>query len=298
MRDRYATMREFARDLGGFLGRETGRPVVTPDVLAGLTPPTISQRGRFGIEMVQIQAGEFLMGSEAAEDEKPARRVRFESAFLLGVYPVTQALYKVIAGRLPLSGFNGQDRNPVDSVSWFDAIRFCNLLSAADGLEPYYEIESDGTVEILGDSGYRLPTEAEWEYACRAGSTGLFCFGDDVARLAEFAWYDQNSHSSTQPVGQKQANAFHLHDMHGNLWEWCWDRYDFYEPSPSRAGEVVVDPTGPAKGQRHVSCAEAVFGPMPTRFGAQAAIRTTRTKVCTTSASAWRGASTFDVDTA
>ena len=85
--------------------------------------------------MVQIQPGEFLMGSEEAEDERPTRRVRFESAFLLGVYPVTQALYKVIVGRLPLSRFNGQDRNPVDSVSWFDAVRFCNLLSAADSLE-------------------------------------------------------------------------------------------------------------------------------------------------------------------
>jgi eukaryotic-like serine/threonine-protein kinase len=252
IRDRYASMREFARDLGTYLGRESRQPVVSPEMLRGTSRPTISHRGRLGIEMVQIQPGEFLMGSEESEDERPTRRVRLESSFLLGRYPVTQSLYKVVVGRLPLSRFNGQDRNPVDSVSWFDAVRFCNLLSAVDSLEPYYGIESDGTVEILGDSGYRLPTEAEWEYACRAGSTALYCFGDNVARLGEFAWYDENSQSSTQPVGQKQANAFHLHDMHGNVWEWCWDRYDFYEPATSRAGEVIVDPTGPAKGPQRV----------------------------------------------
>ena len=130
----------------------------------------------------------------------------------------------------------------MEKVSWDDAIAFCNKLSEREGLKPYYQFGT-GAYSPGGD-GYRLPTEAEWEYACRAGSTTRYSFGDDAASLGEFAWFDSNSDSKTHPVGQKQPNAWGLYDMHGNVWEWCWDWYEsyYYRQSPD------VDPVGPSRG--------------------------------------------------
>jgi formylglycine-generating enzyme required for sulfatase activity len=131
----------------------------------------------------------------------------------------------------------------VESVSWFDALAFCNELSREEGLTPFYLIDGQ-QVEVpdRDGTGYRLPTEVEWEYACRAGSATRFCFGDDAAALGAFAWYGGNSDKHAHPVGQKRPNAWGLYDMHGNVAEWCWDGYEahYYRKLP---GAVPFDPS-------------------------------------------------------
>ena len=211
--------------------------------------------------LVRIEAGEFMMGSRDSDkhfelNEKPRHRVRITRPFYLGKYVVTQAEYKAVTGRNP-SFFKGQPKNPVESVSWFDAVRFCNQLSEREGLKPFYKMKPFYKFWIWGETvqvadwngtGYRLPTEAEWEYACRAGTTTRFCFGDDDHGLGEFAWFDNNAGDGTHEVGQKRPNAFGLYDMHGNVWEWCWDWYsaDYYKESP------VDDPRGPSQAKHRV----------------------------------------------
>ncbi len=143
-------------------------------------------------------------------------------------------------GRDKVSG-RSTDQLPVENVLWLDAIKFCNKLSEMEGKKPFYEI--DGPVIRVPDwngQGYRLPTEAEWEYACRAENSKRYSFGDDPSKLRDYAWYDGNSSGMTHFVRQKQPNAFGLYDMHGNVWEWCWDNYDgaYYARSP------VDDPPG------------------------------------------------------
>ena len=195
-----------------------------------------------GMKLVLIPAGEFWMGSPdsdqyAHDDEKPQHQVQITRPFYLGVTLVTQGQYRGVTGKNP-SYFKGSDDLPVESVSWNDAIAFCNKLSEREGLKPYYQ---SGAGVPSGGDGYRLPTEAEWEYACRAGTSTRYSFGDDEASLGEFAWIDATrSSSKTHPVNQKRPNTFGLHDMHGNVWEWCWDGYDkdSYRQSP------VVNATG------------------------------------------------------
>jgi formylglycine-generating enzyme required for sulfatase activity len=184
--------------------------------------------GRDGAPMVLIPAGEFTMGSNDGEaNEKPSHRVSI-SAFYMDKYEVTFDLYDRFceaAGRAkPSDSGWGRGNRPVINVSWNDATAYAN----------HY--------------GKRLPTEAEWEYACRAGVTGKWCFGDDEGQLGGYAWYSANSGSMTHPVGEKAANAWGLHDMHGNVWEWCADWYDagYYAASP------VQDPTGAFSGQYRV----------------------------------------------
>jgi formylglycine-generating enzyme required for sulfatase activity len=149
----------------------------------------------------------------------------------MGIYPVTQSEYQRLMGSNP-SSFKG-DRHPVEQVSWEDATEFIQKLN---GLP---EERAAGRV-------YRLPTESEWEYACRAGSSTAYCFGEEDARLGEYAWYGKNSGNKTHPVGQKTSNAWGLYDMHGNVWEWCSDWYGDY-PSGS-----VRDPKGASTGSCRV----------------------------------------------
>jgi len=179
------------------------------------------------------------------DHEQPQHTVKISGAFYLGRHQVTQGLYQAVMDNIP-SHFKGKgsDSLPVESVSWLEAVTFCNKLSEREKQTPFYRI--DGTeVTMLGGDGYRLPTEAEWEYACRAGSTTLYPFGDDPERLGEYAWYGKNSGGRTHPVGQKRPNSWGLHDMLGNLWEWCADWYDYASsppvyPSASEAARRVI----------------------------------------------------------
>ncbi|WP_226990687.1 formylglycine-generating enzyme family protein [Methanosarcina acetivorans] len=173
-----------------------------------------------GMEFVKISSGEFMMGSPSDErgisnSEKPIHKVTIENSYYLGKYEVTQEQWKSVMGNNP-SHFKGDDL-PVENVSWYDVQEFINKLN-----------------EMEGTDKYRLPSEAEWEYACRAGTTTRYFFGDDESKLGDYAWYWNNSDRKTHPVGQKKPNSWGLYGMSGNVLEWCQDKWhDNYDGAPS-----------------------------------------------------------------
>ncbi|MGQ4807523.1 Hercynine oxygenase [Candidatus Entotheonellaceae bacterium PAL068K] len=189
-------------------------------------------RNSIGMVFVRIEAGKFMMGSQNGfDDEQPVHRVQISQPFYLGKYEVTQGQWEQVMED-NLSGFTGNSNRPVEEVSWHDVQAFIERLNAREGREIY-----------------RLPTEAEWEYAARAGTTTDYHFGNDRSQLGKYAWYSKTSGYETHPVGQLQPNAWGLHDMHGNVWEWVQDGYDasYYERSPAR------DPRGPSRGSSRVN---------------------------------------------
>jgi formylglycine-generating enzyme required for sulfatase activity len=192
--------------------------------------------------MVQIPAGRFLMG-DPKEVDAPPHEVAL-SSFYLDKYLVTQEQFQKVLNENPSRWKGGT--NPVEQVRWSDAVKFCNKRSELEGLQPCYDLT---TWKCNFDAtGYRLPTEAEYEYAARAGLTSVYVSGDSPAKLGDFAWFDKNSGGHPRPVGQKQANAWGLYDMTGDLWEWCNDFYqvDYYATSPKQ------DPRGPDAGKTKV----------------------------------------------
>jgi formylglycine-generating enzyme required for sulfatase activity len=199
-------------------------------------------------EFVLIPAGSFTMGDAKGvyeTNERPARTVTI-NAFYMSKYELSQALYQQVMGENP-SHTKG-DKRPVEMVSWPDALKFCNALSTRDGYTPVYS-DIDGSVKAdFNANGYRLPTEAEWEYACRAGTTTPYYTGNGVSDLERCAWFSINANGTTQDRGQLEVNNFGLYDMHGNVFEWCWDWYraDYYQQG------VNNNPRGPDSGQQKV----------------------------------------------
>lgn len=216
----------------------------------------VMQASPKGIKLVLLPPGEFQMGSPIEEryrdNDEIQHRVRLTRPFQVGATEVTQGDYKRLMQRNP-SRFQG-DANPVENVTWFDAVAFCNHLSEDEGLQLYYRItnsrlESDGGImfaevtPVGGGIGYRLLTEAEWEFACRAGTTTPFASGENL--FPDQANFGNSNHKQTKPVGSYPPNAFGLYDMHGNVWELCADRYTAYN------GEAV-DPFVAPSGSIHV----------------------------------------------
>ena len=194
-----------------------------------------------GMTFKEIPAGTFVMGSpeseEDREDNEPQHEVTISKAFYMQTTEVTQGQWKAVMGTEPWKGKGlvkeGPDY-PAVYVSWDDAVAYCKKLSEKEG------------------KTYRLPTEAQWEYACRAGTKTTWSFGNDEKALGDYAWYHKNAwdidEKYAHQVGLKKPNAFGLYDMHGNVYEWCHDYYggDYYKQSPEQ------DPTGPASGSSRV----------------------------------------------
>lgn len=195
-----------------------------------MTPPEATALNEVEASLIDVPAGEIVLRDEGTKTTWPVEL----AAFSLARYPVTRALHAAVAGQTGVSraGVSADLAQPVQApavpvveVSWLDAVRFCDLLSRAAGLQPAYTLGTDPDgLDVTWDQeadGYRLPTEAEWEYACRAGTSGV-----RYGELDDIAWHRANSGERLHDVATRSPNAWGFHDTLGNVWEWCWDRYD------------------------------------------------------------------------
>jgi formylglycine-generating enzyme required for sulfatase activity len=233
-----------------------------------------------GNDVVLISSGNFQMGNTGNYGgysyEKPVHTVTLTNSYYMGKYEVTQALWKSVMGTNP-SYFKG-DSLPVEEVCWYEAVDFCNKLSDKDGLARCYTISMNGASTLCDNrvtvtcdwtkKGWRLPTEAEWEYACKAGTSSDFYSGQLTNsscspldnNLNSIAWYCGNASNKTHNVGGKTANNYGLYDMSGNVFEWCWDWFS----STYYSGGAMTDPKGPSSGSYRVLrggawCNEAIY---------------------------------------
>lgn len=228
------------------------RSQMTPEQL-GVGDPIVNSKGMI---FVPIPAGEFQMGTPVpsgkgnkksqlppgADAEQPQHMVQIKEPYFMSVCEVTQSHYQQVMDESPWKDqplTKAGDHVAASYVSWAQANAFCQKLSE------------------LENAKYRLPTEAEWEYACRAGTTTRYSFGDDGNPLTDYSWFDQNAYKAkqqyAQAVAQKLPNAWSLYDMHGNVWEWCSDFHGSYQEQLKRSkGKALIDPSGPDKGWQHV----------------------------------------------
>ncbi len=190
--------------------------------------------GKVEFNMICCPKGTFEMGHAYEKDNQP-REETIESPFLLGETEITQELYEKVMGKNP-SGFKNP-QNPVEMVSWENAILFCNTLSKLQGLDECYTKKSNAECDWLCDfskNGYRLPTEKEWEYAAKAGTQNKWAGTNENDKVSEYAWTADNSEINgelqTHPIKQKKPNEWGFYDMNGNVNEWCWDKYDPSNP--------------------------------------------------------------------
>ena len=221
------------------IGCQRGRPPEVSDRSDLVEQLLLNLGDGVTLKCAKIPAGTFLMGSPPDEawrqpDEGPQRVVTISKPFFMGVYEVTRRQYKQVMGECrgdTLPGYTADDNCPVEYVTWVEAVLFCELVTKRTGCV------------------VRLPTEAEWEYACRAGANRRFCFGDKEEDLTEYEEYarDENRIVRVAPVGSYFANTWGLYDVHGNVWEWCWDWY-----SDSYSEKDREDPVGPEDGSERV----------------------------------------------
>ncbi len=212
-----------------------------PLTFAAAAPKEITTQT--GVKMLLLPGGTFTMGDANGEIDETPHKVTV-SPFYMDVYEVTQINYMRLMDDNP-SRKKGK-MNPVEQIRWSDAVKYCNARSKAEGLEQAYDLE-EWTCNFEAN-GYRLPTEAQWEYAARGGTTTSYSFGATDKNIKQFAWFRDKVSGKPHPVGQRKPNPFGLHDMHGNLWEWCNDFYgvEYYGNSPEK------DPRGPESGEKKV----------------------------------------------
>ena len=199
--------------------------------------------------LIALPGDTFTMGDDL---DGPAHSVQV-SGFFICQTEVTQGQWKAVMGTEPSDcDYGCGDKFPVQSVSWFDAVEYLNMLTRrenqgrTDKLSQCYQIEGETVRWIDGCTGYRLPTEAEWEYAARAGTQTTYSFGDNDSKMGEYAWHSGNSNNKVHDVAGKKANPWGLHDVHGNVWEWVWDSYGDYDSADH------TNPKGPKSGDRCV----------------------------------------------
>ncbi len=203
---------------------------------------TLTPYPRF--DSVLVSNGSFIMGNDKGLDnESPEHKVTITKAFQITKYEISERLWSLVMN--DTNKYNFVENKPKSNVSWKDAIKFCNALSRLKGLDTCYIFKGDSIVWIDSIDGWRLPTEAEWEFACRAGTKTEFS-GNNIAD--EMCWYNANSGMNKHTIGTKRANDLQIYDMHGNLWEWCWNWYD----DNSYLNPITTNPKGPEIGTYHV----------------------------------------------